>query len=61
MFFRKSISPAGDFLVLLIGYYDLSYKEIQEKLIRDGTARPNVFNKGEMVLSNLNNTFNSQD
>ena len=42
----------GDFLVLLIGYYDLSYKEIQEKLIRDGTVQPNVFNKGEIVLSN---------
>lgn len=42
----------GDFLVLLIGYYDLSYKEIQEKLIRDGTVQPNVFNKDAMVLSN---------
>ena len=41
----------GDFLVLLMGYYDLSYKETLQKLIRDGTVQPDVFNKDEMVLS----------
>lgn len=45
----------GDFLVLLIGYYDLSYKETLQKLIRDGTVQPNVFNKDEMVLSDICN------
>lgn len=49
---QKQHLSFGNFLVLLIGYYDLSYKEIQEKLIRDGTVEPNVFNKGEIVLSN---------
>lgn len=41
----------GDFLVLLIGHYDISYEETLQKLIRDGTVQPNVFNKNEMILS----------
>ena len=49
---QKEHLSFGDFLVLLMCYYDLSYKEIQEKLIRDDTVQPNVFNKDSMVLSN---------
>ena len=49
---QKEHLSFGDFLVLLMGYHDLSYKEIQEKLIRDGIVQSNVFNKDAMVLSN---------
>lgn len=42
----------GDFLVMLIGYYDVNYKEILDKLIRDGTLEKNVYNPYDMVLSN---------
>lgn len=49
---QKEHLSLGDFLVLLMGYYDLSYREILDKLIRDGTVQPNVFNKDSMVLSN---------
>ena len=48
---QKERLSLGDFLVLLMGYYDLSYREILDKLIRDGTVQPNVFNKDSMVLS----------
>ena len=49
---QKEHLSFGDFLVLLMGYHVLSYKEIQEKLIRDGIVQSNVFNKDAMVLSN---------
>ncbi len=42
----------GDFLVMLIGYYGINYKETLDKLIRDGTLEKNVFNPYDMVLSN---------
>lgn len=42
----------GDFLVMLIGYYGINYKETLDRLIRDGTLEKNVFNPYDMVLSN---------
>ena len=42
----------GEFLVLLMGYHDIVYKEQFDKLIRDGTISKNVFNPNEIVLSN---------
>ena len=47
---REKLS-IGDFLVMLIGYYDQSYRECLDKLIRDGTVQPNLFKTDEMVLS----------
>ncbi len=41
----------GDFLVMLIGYYGINYKETLDRLIRDGTLEKNVFNPYDMVLS----------
>lgn len=49
---EKEHLTLGDFLVLLMGYYEIDYRETLNKLIRDGTVQPNVFNKEEMVLSN---------
>lgn len=47
---REHIS-LGAFLVLLLGYYDLKYKECYNTLIRDGTIQPNLFDKESIVLS----------
>ena len=49
---RKQHLTMGDFLVMLIGYYDINYKETLDRLIRDGTLDKNVFNPYDMVLSN---------
>ena len=49
---QKEGLTLGDFLVLLIGYYDANYKESYDKLIRDGTISKNVFRQEDMVLSN---------
>lgn len=49
---KKENLSLADFLVLLIGFYDLSYKDSLDKLIRDGTIQPNLFQKDRIVLSN---------
>ena len=49
---RKLHLTMGDFLVMLIGYYDINYKETLDRLIRDGTLDKNVYNPYSMVLSN---------
>ena len=49
---KKQHLTMGDFLVMLIGYYGINYKETLDKLIRDGTLEKNVFNPYDMVLSN---------
>ena len=49
---KKLHLTMGDFLVMLIGYYDVNYKDTLDKLIRDGTLEKNVFNPYDMVLSN---------
>ena len=41
----------GEFLVLLLGYYNLKYKECYNTLIRDGTIQANLFDKNEIILS----------
>lgn len=41
----------GEFLTLLLGYYNVSYKECYDKLIEDTLVCPNLFNKDEMILS----------
>ena len=48
---QKQHLSLGDFLVLLMGYHDIDYRGTLQKLIRDGTVQPNVFNKESMVLS----------
>lgn len=48
---RENLS-LGDFLVLLIGYNDMDYKESFDKLVNRGIIQPNVFKKTSMVLSN---------
>lgn len=42
----------GEFLVLLIGYYSVNYKECLDKLITNKLVSTNVFNPNEIVLSN---------
>lgn len=41
----------GDFLVLLIGYYDIDYKECLDSLVNKGVVQPNLFNRMDIVLS----------
>ena len=48
---QKQHLSFGDFLVLLMGYHDIDYRGTLQKLIRDGTVQPNVFNENSMVLS----------
>lgn len=42
----------ADFLVLLMGYYDIDYKETLDKLIDKKIVQPNLFNKLSIILSN---------
>lgn len=42
----------GEFLVLLIGYYSVNYKECLDRLITNKLVSTNVFNPNEIVLSN---------
>ncbi len=42
----------GDFLVLLMGYYNVNYKECLDKIIANKLVNTNVFNPNEIVLSN---------
>ena len=42
----------GEFLVLLIGYYSVNYKECLDRLITNKLISTNVFNPNEIVLSN---------
>lgn len=50
----------GDFLVLLIGYYDINYKETMDNLIDKGVIQPNLFNRMSMVLSNNSKNYISK-
>lgn len=49
---KKEHLTMREFLVLLIGYYDVEYKDTLSKLIREGLVHPNVFDPCNMVLSN---------
>jgi hypothetical protein len=49
---KKQHLTMGEFLVMLIGYYDVKYKEVLDKLVEDGIVHPNVFVPYDMVLSN---------
>lgn len=42
----------GEFLVMLMGYYDTKYKDNFDKLIEKGVINRNLFDKDAMVLSN---------
>ena len=41
----------GDFLTLLIGYYDIDYKDCLYKMIEFELAAPNVFHEDSLILS----------
>ena len=41
----------GDFLALLIGYYDLDYKDSFYRMIETELAAPNVFHEDSLILS----------
>jgi hypothetical protein len=43
--------PLGDFLVLLIGYYNVDYKGCRDYLVSKGIANNNVFDNTSIVLS----------
>ena len=40
-----------DFLALLIGYYDLDYKDSFYRMIENELAAPNVFHEDSLILS----------
>ena len=42
----------GDFLVLLMGYYNVNYRECLDKMKANKLVSTNVFNPNEIVLSN---------
>ena len=42
----------GEFLVMLIGYYDVKYKDVLDKLIDKDIVNRSVYDKYDMVLSN---------
>lgn len=42
----------GDFLVLLMGYYNINYKQCLDRLVENKLISTNVFNPDEIVLSN---------
>lgn len=41
----------GEFLVMLIEYYDVKYKDVLDKLVKKDIVYRNVFDKYDMVLS----------
>lgn len=41
----------GEFLVMLMGYYDVNYGECLNKLVEDGIVQPNLFKELSIVLS----------
>ena len=43
--------PIGDFLVMLMGYYDADYKESLDRLADKGIVRQNLFKEGSIILS----------
>ncbi len=49
---KKEHLSMKEFLVMLIGYYDVNYKKTLDKLIGDGTLNKHVFNPYGMILSN---------
>lgn len=49
---QKEGLSLNDFLVLLIGYYDVNYRETLDNLKDKGVIQPSLFNKMSMVLSN---------
>lgn len=50
----------GEFLVLLIGFYDIPYKECLDNLVAKGIIQPNLFTPMSMVLSNNTKNLVSQ-
>ena len=48
---QKEHLSLGDFLVLLMGYKDIDYKESLDSLINKGVIQPNLFNRMSVVLS----------
>lgn len=50
----------GEFLVLLMGYKEINYKESLDSLIDKGVVEPNIFNRMSVVLSNNTKEFVSK-
>lgn len=48
---HKENLSLGDFLALLIGYYDLDYKDSFYRMIENELAAPNVFHEDSLILS----------
>lgn len=57
---QKEGFTLGDFLVLLIGYYEVNYKETMDNLISKGVIQPNLFNRMSMVLSDNTKNYISK-
>ncbi len=49
---KREYLTMGEFLVMLIGYYDVKYKDVLDKLVEKGILSKSVFSKYDMVLSN---------
>lgn len=50
----------GEFLVLLMGYKEINYKECLDSLINKGVIQPNLFNRMSVVLSDNNKNYVSK-
>ena len=48
---HKENLSLGDFLTLLIGYYDIDYKDCFYRMIETELAAPNVFHEDSLILS----------
>lgn len=49
---RKEGLSLGDFLVLLMGFHDVNYRECLDRMTDKGLVQTNVFDSMTMVLSN---------
>lgn len=56
---KENIS-LGEFLVLLMAFYGINYKEINEKIVSKGLISSNLFEDGSNVLSNNTRNFVSR-
>lgn len=56
---KENIS-LGEFLVLLMAFYGINYKEINEKVVSKGLISSNLFKDGSDILSNNTRNFVSR-
>lgn len=57
---RRHNLSLGEFLIMLIGYYDINYQSCQNSIIKKHLAQNNLFNDTGIVLSNNNKDLVAQ-